>query len=173
MDVLEWRADLVFDDERTAGDLRVFEINHPRMRARGARLSVALERCLRGAYRCVESYPERVWKGESPLVVFETIRLFSIARGAGHGRAVIRGCADEFAAQRGAGAVVLKAVPLQYVDGGSSKWHDEMGDEIGDRPWFVDDDTEAFAKVAEVWRDLGWREIETGVEPTFLREFRP
>ena len=172
-DVLEWCGAVTLAGQ-PAGRLRIFEIDQPRLRLRKRPLGDVLSSCLDGAYReLLDASARTLWKGLSSLLVFEAIRLFPSARGRGLGLEIVPATVEQFMA-RGVGAVVMKAMPLQFVDGAWPKWEEEMGSSIGSRPWFVVDaleiDVEAYEKVAAYWRRLGWREISGGRKPTFLLE---
>lgn len=171
VDVLEWRGEVTLAGT-PAGRLWVFEIDVPRLKLRGVQLGGALDSCLDGAYaEILPAAARELWRGESRLLVIESIRLFPNSRGHGRGPAIVQATVD-LLKDRGIGAVVLKAMPLQIVDGASPRWEAEMGTQIGSSPWIVDYAVpdEGYAKLAACWRRLGWREIISGRKPMFLLE---
>jgi GNAT superfamily N-acetyltransferase len=171
VDVLEWHGEVTLVGA-PAGRLWMFEIDVPRLNARGVPLGQVLDACLDGAYK--ELFPasaRELWKAESRLLVVESIYLFPNSRGQGRGPAIVQASVDRLKG-RGIGAAVLKAMPLQIVNGASPRWAAEMGAQIGSSPWFVDYAVpdEGYAKVADCWRRLGWREIRASRTPTCLLE---
>ena len=175
-EVFEYRDDS--DEEIKIGRIDGYLVLRGRAMDEGENLFDAMDSISSSTLECFEAlfdHESGEWKksveglyGEEvpghDVVLIETIELEPVYRGKGIGAQVVRQTIATLGSS--CGLVACKPFALQYAN-----WIDEKNSAVREQPGFEAKRLADFGKVAQFWRDLGFRNVPDSDFYTFAPQF--